>query len=238
MDLEKLMKVGKELGLSGRELKQWMDDERVRDRDQHVAEREAVKESEANARARLDAERAVLELKLRLQERQGIVGAVVPDAAGEGTSTGAVHEHRSPHNIIPAFNERRDELDAYIQRFERVATSQEWPPDKWALSLSLCLTGEALSVVGRMAPDDAMDYNKLKQTLLQRFRYTEEGYHTKFRSARPENTETGRQFSGRLLGYFDHWQKMAKTEHTYDALRDKIVSEQFLKQCHEKLAIF
>ncbi|KAM7300391.1 uncharacterized protein ISCGN_020955 [Ixodes scapularis] len=31
---------------------------------------------------------------------------------------------------------------------------------------------------------------------------------------------------------------MAKTEHTYDALRDKIVSEQFLKQCHEKLAIF
>ncbi|KAM7306524.1 uncharacterized protein ISCGN_010227 [Ixodes scapularis] len=89
-----------------------------------------------------------------------------------------------------------------------------------------------------MAPDDAMDYNKLKQTLLQRFRYTEEGYHTKFRSARPEDTETGRQFSGRLLGYFDHWQKMAKTEHTYDALRDKIVSEQFLKQCHEKLAIF
>lgn len=89
-----------------------------------------------------------------------------------------------------------------------------------------------------MAADDAMDYAKLKQTLLQRFRYTEEGYRVKFREAKPENSETGRQFSGRLLGYFDHWQEMARTERTYDALRDQIVSEEFLNKCHEKLAIF
>lgn len=89
-----------------------------------------------------------------------------------------------------------------------------------------------------MAPEHATDYVTLKKTLLQRFRFTEEGYRTKFRSAKPDNSETGTQFAGRLLGYFDHWQEMAKTDRTYDALRDKIVSEQFLAQCHEKLAVF
>ncbi|KAM7284642.1 uncharacterized protein ISCGN_001736 [Ixodes scapularis] len=248
MDTEKLMKVGQELGLSGAALKQWMDEERVRERDQRTAEREATKEAEALARARLDAddhtrvrleaERAVLELQLRLQERRESAVEGIPNESGAGTPAGFVQGYRSPHKLIPVFNEKRDELDAYIQRFERVATCQEWPQDKWALSLSLCLTGEALSVVGRMAADAATNYTVLKQTLLQRFRYTEEGYRAKFREARPEKAETGRQFTGRLLGYFDHWQEMAKTERTYDALRDKIVSEQFLKRCHEKLTIF
>lgn len=126
----------------------------------------------------------------------------------------------------------------FIQRFERVATTQGWPIDKWGLSLSLCLTGEALSVVGRMSAEDATDFAKIKLTLLQSFRYTEEGYPVKFQEAKPENGETGRQFSGRLLGYFDHWQDMAKTEKTYDALRDRVVSEQFLLQCDQKLAVF
>ncbi|XP_040070203.1 uncharacterized protein LOC115319763 [Ixodes scapularis] len=238
MDLEKLTVIGKELGFSGASLKQWIDEERAREREERLTERERAREVEAQTSARLEAERTVLELKLRLQEQQGGSITRVPDASDEGTSPSVAQGYWSPHKLIPPFNDRSDELDAYIQRFERVATSQEWPREKWALSLSLCLKGEALSVVGRMAADDAMDYAKLKQTLLQRFRYTEEGYRVKFREAKPENSETGRQFSGRLLGYFDHWQEMARTKRTYDALRDKIVSEEFLNKFHEKLSIF
>ncbi|KAH6948405.1 hypothetical protein HPB50_024148 [Hyalomma asiaticum] len=106
---------------------------------------------------------------------------------------------QSPHKLIPAFSEARDELGAYIERFERVATDQGWPRDRWGLSLILCLTGEALTVVGRMSAEDATDFAKLKSTLLQRYRYTEEGYRVKFREAKPENGKTGHQFVGRLL---------------------------------------
>lgn len=60
----------------------------------------------------------------------------------------------------------------------------------------------------------------------------------KFRDAKPENAEMARQFAGRLLGYFDHWQELAKTPKTYEALRDSVVSEQFLRRCEAKLAIF
>uniref|UniRef100_L7M186 Putative tick transposon n=1 Tax=Rhipicephalus pulchellus TaxID=72859 RepID=L7M186_RHIPC len=241
METDKLTAIGKELGLSGSGLKQWIDEERAREREARearLAERNAAKEADAEALARLQAEKEVLELRLKLRELDATTGSMTTGHSAEGARMASPESYESPHKLIPPFNEVRDKLDAYIQRFERVARSQDWPQDKWALSLSLCLTGEALSVVGRMEPDHAMDYATLKQTLLQRFRFTEERYRTKFRSAKPENCETGRQFAGRILGYFDHWQEMAKTERTYDALRDIIVSEQFLMQCHEKLAIF
>ncbi|KAH7965502.1 hypothetical protein HPB49_008488 [Dermacentor silvarum] len=59
-----------------------------------------------------------------------------------------------------------------------------------------------------------------------------------FREAKPENGKTGCQFAGRLLGYFDHWRELAKTERTYRALRDRVVSEQFLRGCDKKHAVF
>lgn len=47
------------------------------------------------------------------------------------------------------FNEVRDNLDAYLHGFEMVAKGQEWPTDKCANALSLYLTGDALTVIGR-----------------------------------------------------------------------------------------
>lgn len=235
-DKRKLVELGKEMGLSGEALLAWVSAEEKEMRDQRAKDRE-----EARLAAQVEHEREIARMeaeRLLLEERRRVAEAQRPSTSSADDSMGGGQSFRSPHKMIPPYNESRDELDAYIQRFERVAMSQGWPTDKWALSLSLCLTGEALTVVGRMSAEDSTDYAKLKQTLLQRFRYTEEGYRTKFRDARPENTETGRQFAGRLCGYFDHWQELAKTPKTYDALRDKMVSEQFLRRCDEKLAVF
>lgn len=80
-------------------------------------------------------------------------------------------------------------------------------------------------------------YETLK-TLLQHVRFTEERYSNKLPSAKPDNSETGTLFAGRLFEYFDHWQQVAKTDWTYDAVRDTIVSKQFLMGCHTKLAVF
>ncbi|KAH6920041.1 hypothetical protein HPB50_028970 [Hyalomma asiaticum] len=85
-----------------------------------------------------------------------------------------------------------------------------------------------------MSPEESTDYEKLKHTLLLRFCYTGEGYRTKFGDARPETAETGGHFAGHLCEYFDHWQELAKTPRTYGALKDKMVSEQFLRQCYER----
>lgn len=72
----------------------------------------------------------------------------------------------SPHKLIPTFNDERDDLDTYLQWFERVAICQEWPREKWALSLSLCTTKEALTVIGRTDLSAALDYGTLKRALM------------------------------------------------------------------------
>ncbi|KAH7945693.1 hypothetical protein HPB49_014314 [Dermacentor silvarum] len=143
-----------------------MDQERSREIERRLQEREAAKEDHARELERQAGECKLLELQLRVQELQQPSQAVTADSSDREASN---QGFRSPHKLIPAFNEARDELDAYIHRFERVA--RVWPSEK-------------------------------------------------------------------LLGYFDHWQYLDKTEKTYDALRNKAVSSQFLRRCDQKLAIF
>ncbi|XP_075539731.1 uncharacterized protein LOC142574564 [Dermacentor variabilis] len=245
MEIERLYAIGKELGMTGAELKRWIDIEIVRERDQRAQHREDAKaqaqEAEAQAeqeRLRLEAEERVLKLKIELQEKTAAVQSAQSDSTTEQSVTRAAPQLFSPHKLIPPFNEARDDLDAYLQRFERVATSQEWPRAKWALSLSLCLTGEALTVIGRLDSNAALDYDQLKATLLQRFRCTAEGYREKFRNARPEDNETGLQYAGRISGYFDHWLGMSHIERIFDSLRDTMIAEQFLSRCSASLRVF
>ncbi|KAM7288160.1 uncharacterized protein ISCGN_031849 [Ixodes scapularis] len=238
MENEKLMAVGKELGYQGDELKKWMEDEKARLREERAWARQE-REEEC---VRSDKERDVLQLRLAVQSagapRQDAIQGIGEGEATNLAATTGEARHFSPHKLIPQFEEGRDDLDAYLLRFERTATGMGWPQQKWATTLSLCLTGEALTVVGRLSPEDALDYARVKLALLQRFCYTKEGYRERFRDAKPEEGETRRQFAARLAGYFDRWVEMANIQHTFEALRDKVLVEQFLLTCSTKLTIF
>ncbi|XP_040065085.1 uncharacterized protein LOC120838976 [Ixodes scapularis] len=104
--------------------------------------------------------------------------------------------------------------------------------------LALCLKGEALSVVGRLSPEESVDYDAVKRALMRRFRLTADGFREKFRNARPEGGETGAQYAARLASLFDRWVELSETAKQYDTLRDLLLAEQFLKGCSPKLALF
>ncbi|KAH7938493.1 hypothetical protein HPB49_024621 [Dermacentor silvarum] len=198
MDIERLYAIGKDMGLAGAALREWVDAERATERD-------------LRAQAR-DDQRANIELEeKRLQAEERAASSNALPVSGDA-AVPAMMDGGSPHKLLPPFNEARDDLDAYLQRFERIAASLEWPRSKWALSLSLWLTGEALAVISRLDSASASDYDQLKATLLLRFRYTAEGYREKFRKAKPEEKETGLEYASRLAGHFDHWMEMAKIE--------------------------
>lgn len=227
MDLEKLAAIGLQLGFSGAELNKWIEAQQAKLRDERAAEREAAKEAD-------ERQREILQLKLKLQE-----GAQnMPVAANDALTAPSTSSPLNPQKLLPVFDEKRDDLHAYLQRFERVATGQDWPQEKWGLAVSLCLTGDALTVIGRMTAADSLDYQKVKKALLQRFQFTAQGYQDKFRKARAADGETGRQLAARITSYFDHWIDMANVSQTYEGLRDHVISEQFLRCCHPKLVVF
>jgi hypothetical protein len=55
------------------------------------------------------------------------------------------------------FDEARDDMDAYLEWYERFAKSQGWDEDDWAVCLSPLLTGKGLEVYASMPPEEAMD---------------------------------------------------------------------------------
>ena len=53
-------------------------------------------------------------------------------------------EDRAKAPKLPSFVDGKDDLDAYLQRFERFAETAKWKKDGWASKLSALLSGRAL----------------------------------------------------------------------------------------------
>ena len=81
---------------------------------------------------------------------------------------------------LPKFEEQKDDMDAYIEYFERFARSQGWREDTWAVRLSSLLTWKGLEVYTSMPPEQADDYTALTKAVLKRYQLTEEGIRLKF----------------------------------------------------------
>ena len=88
---------------------------------------------------------------------------------------------------LPTFVDGKDDLDAYLDRFERYAQMAKWQKDEWSMGLGSLLTGEALEVYSRASRVDAKDYDALKKALLDR-------YQTRCRRVQEE---AAREFSNR-----------------------------------------
>ena len=72
---------------------------------------------------------------------------------------------------LPRFEEERDNMDTYLQRFEKFAKAQKWDHNEWTTYLCALLTCKALEVHTSMPDTDVYDYNKLKNALLTRYHY-------------------------------------------------------------------
>ncbi|KAM7301206.1 uncharacterized protein ISCGN_016742 [Ixodes scapularis] len=243
-EVEKLIEQGRQFALEGKELFAWVEKERAQRREERNAERVWRKEEaeqqlhkrEEETRLRLLEMESEKELLLLQRERDS-TGQSDTSTAGSGghtTRAGVV----APHKLMPPFNEQKDDLDAYLLRFERVAEGQKWPREQWATALSLCLSGEALSVSSRMPTPDCTDYDKLRQALMLRFRMTGEGFREKFRSAAPMNGETCSQYCTRLRNFLDRWVELSQTTKDYEALFDLFLKERFLANCATPLELF
>ena len=139
---------------------------------------------------------------------------------------------------LPYFEVEKDDMDAYLQRFERYAFAQKWPPDQWAITLSALLKGKALEVYSRIPPEQALEYDVLKKALLKCFEMTEDGFRKRFQNCRPEVGETFTQFSNHLVRYIHRWMELAKTDKTFEGLLDLILRDQFIQSCGKDLTLF
>ena len=70
---------------------------------------------------------------------------------------------------LPSFVEGNDQIDNFIQRFERYDRANLWREENWAISLGALLAGKALEAYTRLSEEDAMNYQELNNALLKRY---------------------------------------------------------------------
>ena len=207
--MDKIIDMARELGYEGQELRDFI--KRQQDRDFE--------------KFKIEAEREIAMKKLELES-----------LSHSGGPKGAESNARFPK--LPYFDEKTDQMDSYLTRFESYATACKWDPAMWALYLSALLKGRALEVFVRLSKDDQSDYEQIREALLNNFNLTERQFKRKFRESRPEKSETFRQFSSRMASYLEKWLAMAKVEKTFEAVCDFLARDQFLEIANQDMYVF
>ena len=207
--MDRIIDLARELGYEGQELRDFI--KRQQDRDFE--------------KFKIEAEREIAMKKLELES-----------LSHSGGPKGAESTARFPK--LPYFDEKTDQMDSYLTRFESYATACKWDPAMWALYLSALLKGRALEVFVRLSKDDQSDYEQIREALLNNFNLTERQFKRKFRESRPEKSETFRQFSSRMASYLEKWLAMAKVEKTFEAVCDFLARDQFLEIANQDMYVF
>lgn len=242
---EKYLEFGKKLGLEGTELRDYVFTSVKGEQEREKEARELVLENEREKRAR---ERELKKLELESVVKEKELNAMLMEKEIEleyakkggssalGPKGGSKMIAKLPK--LPSFDEKHDRMDAYLKRFERFAVNANWDKGCWATNLSALLQGRSLDVYSRLSPAESVEYDSLKEALLQRFQLTEEGFRSKFRTSRPEDGETPQQFVVRLEEYLTRWMDMAKVPESFEGLKDLLLREQFLQVSSKNLQIF
>lgn len=257
MDIADLLEQAKALGLEGKERSTYVTDqqafgreERLRDRERERDERERERDEKEREREREKEEREREKEEREREEKQKDRDhelemarlAVRRDENRNQNSneeqTGNRHQVRSKIKIKMPFFDEKEDMDAYLRRFERVMEAQDISREEWSTHLAVLLKGKALEVYVRLSPSDASSYEIIKTALLKRYDMTEDGFRRKFRTAKLDSGETHTQFAQRLANYLDRWVQLSQTNKTYEHLCDLLLKEQLLNAVDNELALF
>ncbi|XP_067288440.1 uncharacterized protein [Pseudorasbora parva] len=152
----------------------------------------------------------------------------------EGTTSAGADARERQGNCLTSFNSPRmlpwsseEDIEHYLMTFERIAQACNWPRPDWVLHLLPLLTGKARAAYVAMEPDDSLNYDCVKQVILDKFEINPETFRQRFRAFNVRDDETPRELYVRLKDLYGKW--MVPGRRTKQEIGDQIVLEQFLK---------
>ncbi|RUS69939.1 hypothetical protein EGW08_022295 [Elysia chlorotica] len=244
--IQEIKELAEELQLRGDEKRKFIIEQmdKLRQLQAEKEEREA-KLLREEREAKLQAEKELKMEEMRTQLELARIQAQASQQSEHNLTSGStrsVHDEGEHSKFkmpkLPAFVDRKDDLDSWLLRFERFATTSGWPKESWCTPLSALLTGRALEAFCRLSETEATDYDRVKEVLQKRYNLTEDGYRQRFRTGSPEEGENPSMFIVRLKTYLERWMKLAEAPQTYEALRDLFVKEQFLDSSPADLSTY
>uniref|UniRef100_A0A1B8XZV3 SCAN box domain-containing protein n=1 Tax=Xenopus tropicalis TaxID=8364 RepID=A0A1B8XZV3_XENTR len=173
-------------------------------------------------------------LELTIQESQG--------RASHHSSHSAQVHHGGPgreahnpvvrltHAAFPTFDERKENIDAFLRTFEIMCEDYEVPRTEWTKILVGKLTGKANDVYREMPYPQRTDYEEVNWVLLNNYAISPESYRHSFRTLNKVSSDTYWDFGNRLRRTFDQWVTTSQVK-TFEELRQLCLQEQFFEKC-------
>ncbi|XP_066952537.1 uncharacterized protein [Macrobrachium rosenbergii] len=222
---------GKSLGFSGEALFNFIEkrEHEVAERDERATKREQDK---------IKAETELLAIQAKEREKERAHELRVLELSGSGGSGNPEIRVIPAETIKPPYFKDGDDLVAYLDRFERIATLYKWDKELWPAKLGSLLQGRALEIYYSIDMDVSANFDLLKAALLRGFKKTSDSYRKDFRSARIDSKSTYEQFMNSLSKLFTYWYRSLELYETYENLRDLVVMDQFMSTVSKELRVF
>ena len=116
---------------------------------------------------------------------------------------------RSSQVVMPPFDRKTEDIDEYINQFERFAGTQQLPNHYLVTNLLALLPSTVRGVCNSMANDQRDVFEDVKRVLLQHYKLSSESFLKLFMGTSKKDEETHLQFHERLKVIFNKWLHMA-----------------------------
>ena len=203
------------------------------------AQRQAQENEKAMMEKKIKAEQEAEERRLQAEEKRMQQEWEIEKLKADTSIEHSRHEStrleltHKPKPKIPFFDEKVDEMDSYLERFDWVAEGCNWDKKDWPYHLSQYLKGKATDAYIRLSPTDRKNYHKVKEALLERFNLTQECYRKNLREAEAYEDVTPAQLYTRIKTYVCKWIALSGGKD----LLELVAIEQFIGSCPEDLAV-
>ncbi|XP_077509231.1 uncharacterized protein LOC144120563 [Amblyomma americanum] len=213
------------------------EDERKKEEDERKKEEdERERKREETERQRLVAEREERELrrlqlandqkKLECESSRGMT----PERVSQAESF-PMDRLMQPYKI-------GEDLGYYLVNFERTCEKRGYAKETWPQKLLMVLPCEAATIVARLDAKDADDYEKVKASLLRKYRLSAEEFRQRFRGASKRSSESYAEFAFSLKANLTEWLKGAEAYDTKDKVVECVGLEQFYNSIPEAVKLW
>ncbi|XP_077559123.1 uncharacterized protein LOC144174347 [Haemaphysalis longicornis] len=131
-----------------------------------------------------------------------------------------------------------EDIGLFLVNFERTCERAQFSRDSWPQKLLTLLPGEASDVMARLPKEEAEDYQKVKSSLLRKYRLSAEAFRQKFREAEKARGESYSEFAYKLKANMEEWLKEAEAFGEHDKVVECFGLEQFYRRLPENLRLW
>ncbi|XP_070203049.1 uncharacterized protein [Littorina saxatilis] len=211
-----LLAIGRELGLEGKDLREFVAEERARE-EREAHEREREREERAREEREREADRAFQLEQLRIQTE-----------ARRDNANNNASRRRGDDDFIPKipFLDDKDDIESWFAQFEHYATDCHLDDERKATRMVYFLKGKARTIYAKLSFEDARNYNTLKNALYDGFQLTADQYRKKFRQLKRNPSDTYKEHVTKLERILDKWIELAKCDEHVADLKDLVLREQ------------